>query len=68
MADHGFSIGEVNTLVGIIGKILKAIFLISVVSSVILLETHLFGFSITNLWTDSYNFQLKELKPNYFAN
>jgi hypothetical protein len=68
MADHGFSIGEANTLVGIIGKILKAIFLISVVSSVILLETHLFGFSITNLWTDSYNFQLKELKPNYFAN
>lgn len=68
MADHGFNIGEANTLVGIIGKILKAIFLISVVSSVILLETHLFGFSITNLWTDSYNFQLKELKPNYFAN
>ena len=68
MADHGFSIGEANTLVGIIGKILKAIFLISAVSSVILLETHLFGFSITNLWTDSYNFQLKELKPNYFAN
>ncbi|MDL2141054.1 type IV secretion system DNA-binding domain-containing protein [Flavobacterium tructae] len=32
------------------------------------METHLFGFSITNLWTDSYNFQLKELKPNYFAN
>lgn len=68
MADHGFSIGEANTLVGIVGKILKAIFLISVVSSVILLETHLFGFSITNLWTDSYNFQLKELKPNYFQN
>lgn len=68
MADLGFSIGEANTLVGIIGKILKAIFLISVVSSVILLETHLFGFSVTNLWTDSYNFQLKELKPNYFAN
>ncbi|WP_374174554.1 type IV secretory system conjugative DNA transfer family protein [Flavobacterium tructae] len=68
MADHGFNIGEANTLVGIIGKILKAIFLISVVSSVILLEAHLFGFSITNLWTESYNFQLKELKPNYFAN
>ncbi|WP_052259589.1 type IV secretion system DNA-binding domain-containing protein [Flavobacterium sp. KMS] len=68
MADHGFSIGEANTLVGIIGKILKVIFLISVVSSIIILEIHLFGFSITNLWTDSYSFQLKGLKPDYLAN
>lgn len=68
MADHGIGIGEANTLVGIIGKILKAIFVLAIVSSVIVLETHLFGFSITNLWTDSYNFQLKELKPNYFQN
>jgi hypothetical protein len=64
----GIGIGEANTLVGIIGKILKAIFVLAVVSSVIILETHLFGFSIANLWTDSYHFQLKELKPNYFDN
>ena len=66
--DHGIGIQEGNSLLGIMWKILKIIFIFSVVSSVILLETHLFGFSITNLWTDSYNFQLKELKPNYFAN
>lgn len=66
--DFGIGIQEGNSLLGIMWKILKIIFIFSVVSSVIILETHLFGFSITNLWTDSYSFQLKELKPNYLAN
>ncbi|OXA71748.1 hypothetical protein B0A67_10360 [Flavobacterium aquidurense] len=65
---HGPTVGEMNTEIGILLRILKFILLFTIISTVILLETHLLVFSVTNLWTDSYNFQLKELKPNYFAN
>lgn len=66
--DFGIGIGEANTLVGIIGKILKTIVILCIVPSVIIVETHLIGFSITNLFIDSYDFQLKELKLNYLVN
>jgi hypothetical protein len=64
----GPTLGDLNTESGILLRIFKFILLFTIVSTVILLETHLFVFSITNLFTDSYNFQLKELKPNYFQN
>ena len=60
---HGPTVGEMNTEIGILLRILKFILLFTIISTVILLETHLLVFSVTNLWTDSYNFQLKELKP-----
>ncbi|MFH6965313.1 type IV secretory system conjugative DNA transfer family protein [Flavobacterium plurextorum] len=65
---HGPTVGELNTEIGILLRILKFILLFTIISTVILLETHLLVFSVTNLFVDSYSFQLRELKPNYFQN
>ncbi|CAA9202221.1 type IV secretory system conjugative DNA transfer family protein [Flavobacterium collinsii] len=65
---HGPTVGEMNTEIGILLRILKFILLFTIISTVILLETHLLVFSVTNLFVDSYDFQLKELKGHYIQN
>jgi hypothetical protein len=73
MADYGPNIGEMNTIVGILLRVIKFIFLFCGISVILLLETHLFGFAITNLFVDHYDFKLLDFNslkydPNYFAN
>ena len=55
---QGISFGELMGFWGFVKNILKAIFLFCVVSSILISETHLFGFAITNLFVDHYDFKL----------
>ena len=67
MADWGVGIGEATSLGGLVFKLIKTVAIFSAVFGVIILETHLFGFGITNLFVDKYNFQLQDLKSDYVA-
>ena len=55
--------GHGNTLI----KIIKFIFIFAIVADVLVVETHLFGFAITNLFVDNYNFKLVKFEPNYLV-
>ena len=61
------SIGEVSSVGGMIFKLIKTTLIFSAVSAVLIVETHLFGFGITNLFVNEYNFQLKPMNSNYIA-
>ncbi|MEO8255288.1 MAG: type IV secretory system conjugative DNA transfer family protein, partial [Flavobacterium sp.] len=59
----GFGLGEVSSLGGLVFKIVKSVLMYSLIFSVILIETHLFGFAITNLFVHEYSFELQKLNP-----
>jgi hypothetical protein len=64
----GLGLGEVTSLGGLIVKLIKAVVIFSAIFGVIVLETHLFAFGITNLFVNEYNFQLQDMKSDYIIN
>jgi hypothetical protein len=65
MGNWGLGMGEATSLGGLIFKLIKTIAIFSAVFGVVILETHLFGFGITNLFVNEYNFQLQDMKSDY---
>lgn len=73
MGAHGIELPEFTGYVNTLLKLIKFMFLFCVVTAILLLETHLFGFAITNLFVDHYDFKLLDFSllkydQNYFAN
>jgi hypothetical protein len=63
----GLGLGEVTSLGGLIVKLIKGVVIFSAIFGVILLETHLFAFAITNLFVNKYDFQLQDFKSDYIS-
>jgi hypothetical protein len=67
MSEWGASIGETSSIFGIVFKIVKAVVIYGTGVSIVLIETHLLGFGLTNLFVDKYSFELQSMKSDYLA-
>ncbi|WP_130734470.1 type IV secretory system conjugative DNA transfer family protein [Flavobacterium sp. J27] len=53
---------------GIIFKIIKAIFIYVSVFAVVVIEIHIIGFGFSSIFIDKYEFKLRTIKENYIPN
>ncbi|WP_445711618.1 type IV secretory system conjugative DNA transfer family protein [Flavobacterium sp.] len=53
---------------GIVFKIIKAIFIYVSVFAVVVIETHIIGFGIASIFIDRYEFKMRSIKEDYILN